>query len=81
MTRGETRSKHAAVIAAFTQQFVRTGAFGPDMARVLRSLFDRRLDADYGAPDIPSSEARAAVADAQKFVSTVTDWLNVHSPP
>ena len=81
LTLGETRSKHAAVIAAFAQYFVKAGAFGPEMAHILRSLFDRRLQADYGGPDIPAPDASAALADAEHFVSAVAGWVEAHPAP
>jgi uncharacterized protein (UPF0332 family) len=71
---GETRSKHSGVVAAFGGHIVRRN-FDPGTARVLRSLFRKRNEADYG--DIPASreEADAAIRDAERFVGAVEDWL------
>jgi uncharacterized protein (UPF0332 family) len=46
---GETRSRHSGVVAAFGQLLVRAGTLDPAAGRLLRSLFERRARADYGA--------------------------------
>lgn len=45
---GETRSKHSGVVAAVAQVAVRRYGLDPQAGRLLRSLFDRRSQADYG---------------------------------
>ena len=48
---GETRSKHSGVLSAFGRLVVREGGLDEAMGQVLRSLFERRNDADYaGVP-------------------------------
>lgn len=72
---GETRSKHAGVIAAFEQLVVRTGHVDPEAGRLLRSLFRRRGEADYGAAPAELEDAEAALADAGRIVELVEEWL------
>jgi uncharacterized protein (UPF0332 family) len=73
---GETRSKHAGVLSAFVHLLVRSGQIGEEIGRLLRSLFERRNEADYGAPvDVPVEEADAAIRDAERVVSAVERWL------
>ncbi len=72
---GETRSKHAGVIAAFMQLLVKEGRVEEDVGRVLRSLFDRRNQADYVTPDVPKREAEAAISDAAQFLAAVERWI------
>jgi uncharacterized protein (UPF0332 family) len=72
---GETRSKHAGVIAAFGKLFVRERRFPEAEGRVLRSLFERRNEADYAHVAVPSEEVAEAIADATRFVAAVTSWL------
>jgi uncharacterized protein (UPF0332 family) len=71
---GETRSKHSGVVAAFGGRVVRTG-FDPGTARLLRTLFRRRNEADYGGIAASREEADAAIRDAEHFVATVEAWL------
>ncbi len=72
---GQTRSKHAGVIAAFGKLVIREGGFDERTGRLLRSLFDRRNAADYGSFPVPREEARSAISDAERFVESVADWI------
>lgn len=72
---GETRSKHSAVIAAFTEHLVKTGEIDPGISTTLRSLFDRRTEADYGAPSLPAPDANAALRDAEKVIRAIEQWI------
>ena len=72
---GETRSKHAGVIAAFIQQLVKAGGFDPESARGLRSLFDQRNAADYAAPSVSEEVVGSAIATAERFVAEAERWL------
>lgn len=72
---GETRSKHSGVVAAFGRRVVREGGLSEDAGRLLRSLFERRNDADYGDEPAPPEEAEAAIRDAERFVEAVAAWL------
>jgi uncharacterized protein (UPF0332 family) len=75
LTLGETRSKHSGVVSAFVRLVVRGGGVDEATGRLLRSLFERRNQADYVSVDVPAEEADAAVNDAQRFVDTVQSWL------
>jgi uncharacterized protein (UPF0332 family) len=72
---GETRSKHSGVVAAFGQLLVRDRRLDEQAGRLLRSLFERRSQADYELAQIPAEEARAALLDARRVVDTVDAWL------
>ena len=72
---GETRSKHAGVIAAFGQRVVRQTPFSADDARLLRSLFERRNEADYAHAPVPAEEVTHAIEDSARFVAAVRAWL------
>jgi uncharacterized protein (UPF0332 family) len=78
---GESRSKHAGVIAAFIRLAVREGDLDPDVGRLLRSLFERRNAADYQPWEVPAGEAEAGIADAERFVDTVAAWERGRSDP
>lgn len=73
---GETRSKHSGVIAAFERLVVRGGGLDPVNGQLLRSLFRRRNEADYGAVPPSQEEAAEAVSDAERVVEAVESWLS-----
>ena len=72
---GETRSKHSGVISAFGNLLVRRGRLDEEAGRFLRSLFERRNEADYAPVDVPLEEANAAIRDADRVVTAVAEWL------
>ena len=72
---GETRSKHSGVVSAFVRLLVRGGQLDEEIGRLLRSLFERRNEADYAPVDVPGEEADAAIRDAERVVSAVKTWL------
>lgn len=76
LTLGETRSKHGGVIAAFSQLLVRDRGLDDQAGRLLRSLFERRSQADYDIGDVPAPEADLAVADARITVDAIEGWLS-----
>lgn len=71
---GETRSRHSGVIAGFMQLVVAEGG-DPGAGELLRSLFDRRGQADYSAAPVPAAEAGRAIVDAATVVDAVRQWL------
>ena len=75
LTLGETRSKHSGVISAFGKLVIREGGFDEATGRLLRSLFERRNEADYLSADAPVEEADTAIRDAERFVEAVDSWL------
>jgi uncharacterized protein (UPF0332 family) len=75
---GETRPKHSGVISAFVRLLVRSGQLDEETGRLLRSLFERRNEADYAPVDVPLEEADAAIRDAERVVSAVETWLETH---
>ncbi len=75
---GETRSKHSGVVSAFVHLLVRGGKLDQEIGKLLRSLFERRNEADYSLVDVPAEEADAAIRDAQRVVSAVQTWLVQH---
>jgi uncharacterized protein (UPF0332 family) len=72
---GETRSRHSGVISAFVHLLVRSGQLDETTGRLLRSLFERRNEADYAPVDVPLEEADAAIRDADQVVGGVEAWL------
>ncbi|HZD02694.1 MAG TPA: HEPN domain-containing protein [Actinomycetes bacterium] len=72
---GETRSKHSGIVSAFVYLLVRSGQVDGEIGRLLRSLFERRNEADYSPVDVPAEEADAAIRDAERVVNAVETWL------
>ena len=75
MALGETRSKHSGVVSAFVRLLIRGGQLDEGIGRLLRSLFERRNEADCSPVDVPAEEADAAIRDAERVVSAVKTWL------
>lgn len=75
---GETRSKYSGVISAFIRLLVRSGQIDEQAGRLLRSLFERRNEADYSPVEVPPEEADAAIRDADRVVGAVEMWLGQH---
>jgi uncharacterized protein (UPF0332 family) len=78
---GETRSKHSGVISAFVHLLVRSGQLDEETGRLLRSLFERRNQADDAPVEVPPEEAEAAIQDAEQVVSAVGTWLSRPTSP
>jgi uncharacterized protein (UPF0332 family) len=78
---GETRSKHSGVISAFGHHLVRSGQLDEGTGRLLRSLFERRNQADYAPVEVPLEAAEAAISDAERVVSAVEAWLGRRASP
>jgi uncharacterized protein (UPF0332 family) len=78
---GEARSKHSGALSAFGRLVVREGGFDRETGRVLRRLFERRNDVDYGL-EYPSKEVASALTDdAERFVTEVEHWIERHPAP
>ena len=76
---GETRSSHAGLIAAFGSLVVKKGGFEPNIAALLRELFDLRNDADHELlGSITRDDALRAIASAERFVGAVSTWVEGH---
>ncbi len=76
---GETRSKHSGVIAAFGQLVVKDAGVSREIGAVLSGLFQLRLTADCGPGEFAPDEAARSIADAERFVTAVDDWLQRRS--
>lgn len=72
---GETRSKHGAVVAAFIRLVVLESGADRETGRLIRSLFERRGQADYSDDEVPQGAGERAVVDAEAVVNAVDSWL------
>ena len=78
---GEARSKHSGVLSAFGHLVVHQGGFDRETGGVLRRLFERRNDVDYGLEYPAAEEAAAVLDDAERFVGEVERWIEGRSAP
>lgn len=72
---GQPRSRHGAVVAAFSQFVVRSGGFDPSIGRSLRELLEMRNAADYDFDQPPGPDLGDILTQATAFVDAVTEWL------
>lgn len=79
LTRDIRRSKHAGVIAAFQQTFVKSGEVPQEFFYHLRNGFEDRAEGDYGFAPISREQAVAGIEAARSFVNEMITRLT--SPP
>ncbi len=77
LSRGLAFSKHSAVIAAFSQHFIRTGLLPRELHDHLREAFDQRHVGDYEfQTSYPGERAASLLEKARLFVDTVEAHLS-----
>ena len=76
LSKGLSFGKHAGVISAFGQHFVKTGLFAAEHHAALRTAFDQRNVGDYAydAP-FPGETARDLLEHAEAFVAAAENHL------
>ena len=75
-TKGIQRAKHSGVLAAFRQEFVKTGLIEAEYSDSYGSAMDARHESDYAVGRIISRELTLAyLKDAQRFVARVEQYL------
>jgi uncharacterized protein (UPF0332 family) len=76
---GERPATRVGVISAFGRLVVGEDGVDHQMGRILRKLYEDRNEVDYGLVVAPLSEARAAVADAERLVEAAARWVERRS--
>jgi len=77
LSRNLSFSKHSAVIAAFGQHFVKTGALSPSLHQHLLDAFDLRNLGDYGAiRAVDDADARQALENAKVFCAVANAYTS-----
>lgn len=77
LSRGQSFSKHSAVIAAFGKEFVKTGVIDSRFHRSLLHAFDLRNAGDYGTMHTITSEtARQIIEEARGLVGEIRSYLD-----
>ena len=85
LQRGQSFSKHSAVIAAFGKEFAATQQLDRKFHRYLLDAFEQRQRADYDyLAEIPAEEAEEQIHRAEEFLGVVETYLsssgNTRSP-
>ena len=79
-SRGQWRSKHQGLIAAFGQFLVKPGLVEPRYGRFLHDAFEARLDSDYAPhPDLNEATARQVITNSEDFVGRMIRFLTEHA--
>ena len=77
LSRGLVFSKHGAVIAEFSREFVRSGEFAAEYGRALREALEERIVADYQAgEDFPTARGQKLLMRAEAFVAAAQAFLD-----
>ncbi len=75
-TKGISRSKHAGVIAAFRQYFIKPGLIEREYSDLYGDVMDSRLDSDYDITCYADRDiAQARLDDARRFVERSAAYL------
>jgi uncharacterized protein (UPF0332 family) len=74
--KGKSFGKHSAVLAAFRQQFIKTGEFDVHWSRKYERIMSHRHSSDYDIfTSFEKEQAVADLVDAEEFVQEATQWL------
>lgn len=78
LTKDLSFSKHSGVIGAFNLHFVKTGVFPSEFGKIIGRLFQDRHMSDYDfEATMPSSHAQKDVADSERILDAVRNYLKV----
>lgn len=75
-SKGKSFGKHSAVLAAFRQDFIKTGEFDKKFSDDYEFIMDSRHTADYELIDsLEKEDVVIVLTKAQEFVEEVEKWL------
>lgn len=78
-SKGKSFGKHSAVLAAFRQDFIKTGEFDKKFSDDYEFIMDSRHTADYELYDALEKEDVVLVLEkAKEFIEEVKKWLKKH---
>ena len=76
LTKDINRSKHAGVVAAFRQYFVKPGLIEAEYSDFYGDVMDARVDGDYDTTfEVDQTTVRERLGDARRFVERVIHHL------
>lgn len=80
LTRRLQYSKHAAVIAFFDKEFIRSGQFPKEYSRTLHRAFNERQQDDYMPfVEMDAVEIESLFVDVQTLVNGIFEYILGHS--
>jgi uncharacterized protein (UPF0332 family) len=80
LNRGVTLRRHSAVVAAFSEHFVKNGVLPTHLHRHLLDAFDQRTRGDYRVfEEVSREEAHEQLERAEEFVGIVKAFLEQES--
>lgn len=80
LTRRLQYSKHAAVIAFFDREFIRSGQLPKEYSRTLHRAFNERQQDDYMPfVEMDAGEIENLFTDVQTLVSGISEYVAKHS--
>ena len=75
-TTGASPKKHSSLLSAFGRDWVKTGRFPAQTAKLLRQLFDLRMQGDYGRAAMPTKEeVERLIEQAQGFLDETLGYV------
>ena len=78
LTLGESPSSEVDVISTFMGH-VADEDLDPGAGRLLRRLFEDRVDVDYALAHASKEDAEHAVADAERLVGATSSWVELRA--
>ena len=76
LTRDLSSPKHSGVMALFNKHFIKEGVLPLDVGKFYSSVFDRRLEGDYGeVVELHEEDIRADLARAEEFIARIESQL------
>jgi uncharacterized protein (UPF0332 family) len=76
LTKGISRSKHAGVVSAFREHFVKSGLIEVEYSDLYGDAMDARVGSDYDVTfESDPVTAQERLADARRFVGRVAGYL------
>ena len=80
LTRRLQYSKHAAVIAFFDREFIRSGQLPKEYSRTLHRAFNERQQDDYMPfVEMDANEIESLFEDVQTLVAGISEYIEKHS--
>jgi uncharacterized protein (UPF0332 family) len=72
LTRDMSSPKHSGVMALFNRHFIKEGVLPLGMGKFYSSVFDRRLEGDYGdIVELKDEDIRADLTKAEEFIARI----------
>jgi uncharacterized protein len=76
LTKDLSSPKHSGIMALFNRHFIKEGVLPLEMGKFYSSVFDRRLEGDYGAVvELKEEDIRTDLAEAQAFIARIERQL------